>query len=235
MTAPIRAFIGYDKAEDDAWHVAASTMQKNTSAPVHITKLEQNWLRRVGLYRRHVFEADGQMYDTVDRLPFSTEFSYTRFLVPSLCQTGWALFCDSDFLWRGDVEKLMNLADDKYAVMVVKHQFSPPEMTKMRGQMQTRYKYKNWSSMMLFNCDHYQCQGLTPFTVNTRSGAYLQQFQWVDDLAIGSIPVEWNWLAGYSDSRVDPQAVHFTAGTPNMEGYGGAPYADEWLEAWAAL
>jgi hypothetical protein len=38
----------------------------------------------------------------------STEFIYTRFLVPYLNNyQGWALFCDSDFLWFCDPTEIL--------------------------------------------------------------------------------------------------------------------------------
>ena len=49
----------------------------------------------------------------------------------------------------------------------------------MDGAVQTVYPRKNWSSLMLFNCDHPAVRALTPDVVNRESGAYLHRMQWV--------------------------------------------------------
>ena len=68
----------------------------------------------------------------------STEFVYSRFLTPYLNgYKGIALFCDSDFLWQSDVNELLDYYDSKYSVMCVKHNYTPPESTKMDGKAQT--------------------------------------------------------------------------------------------------
>ena len=55
-----------------------------------------------------------------------TEFTYTRFLVPYLSNyEGWAMFCDSDFLWFCDVEEVFKkYANDNLAVCCVKHNYT---------------------------------------------------------------------------------------------------------------
>ena len=64
----------------------------------NIVPLMEPILRRIGLYRRsyRVFPHDTkQRYDQFDNKPFSTDFTFTRFLVPALNQyQGWALFMD---------------------------------------------------------------------------------------------------------------------------------------------
>ncbi len=75
---------------------------------------------------------------------------------------GWALFCDCDFLWLGDVAELLKFADATKALHCVQHDYRPTETTKMDGQVQTVYPRKNWSSLMLFNCDHPSVRKLTP-------------------------------------------------------------------------
>ena len=58
----------------------------------------------------------------------STEFSFSRFLVPHLCNyEGWAIFMDCDMMVVDDIKNLWNLRDNKYAVMCVKHQHKPKE------------------------------------------------------------------------------------------------------------
>jgi hypothetical protein len=225
----LRVFIGYDGRNDDAYRVCRRSLVDRSSKAVHVTPLRIQALEHMGLYRRTWHTSDGQFVDDRDGRPFSTEFSFTRFLVPALCQwEGWALFCDGDFLWRADSAELFALADPTHALMVVKHNHAPEEARKMRGQLQTRYHRKNWSSLMLFNAGHPANRYLTPFRVNVAPGQWLHALSWLQDGEIGALPEAWNWLEGHSPPEVTPKAVHFTRGTPNMPGYGAVAHADEW-------
>jgi hypothetical protein len=231
----MRVFIGYDHEEDTAAQVCRLSLLKHSSIPLDIQFLDQGLLRRAGLYSRGFYTDHGQRHDMADGKPFSTEFTFTRFLVPALCQwQGVALFCDSDMLWRGDVAALLALHDERYAVQLVKHYYHPPEGRKMRsGQQQTRYHRKNWSSLMLMSCE--RCEMLIPPMVNSFPGSYLHGFRWLPDDLIGELPLAWNWLSGHSPITTQPEVVHFTLGTPDVPGYDEAPYADEWWQAYGEL
>ena len=70
----------------------------------------------------------------------STQFTYSRFLVPHLMNyKGWAVFCDCDFIFLNDVKNLMENLDTSKAVYCVKHDYTPKEKHKMDGQKQTIY------------------------------------------------------------------------------------------------
>jgi hypothetical protein len=172
------------------------------------------------------------VYDRVHDPLASTEFTYTRFLVPYLCgYQGWALFMDCDMLCRADVAPLLDRADDRYAALCVQHEHNPPDLLKMGGKPQTRYPRKNWSSLVLWNCGHPANRTLTPGLVNAASGAFLHRFQWLDDTLIGSLPQEWNWLVGWSRGG-EPKILHFTAGIPGIhDGCSSSEYADEYFAA----
>ena len=168
----------------------------------------------------------------------STEFTYSRFLTPYLAGfEEWALFCDCDFLFFGDLAKLKQYEDSSYAVRCVKHNYKPKNSQKMDGVVQTQYPRKNWSSFMFFNCAHPSTQNLTVERVNTEGGAYLHRMQWAQDEEIGGIPETWNWLEGWSEkpSSGYPNAVHYTSGGPWFEDYQNVDYADEWLNALAEV
>ena len=168
----------------------------------------------------------------------ATEFTYTRFLTPALAgYQGWALFCDCDFLWLGDIAGLLDYTRSQKAVYCVQHDYRPTEKTKMDGAVQTVYPRKNWSSLMLFNCDHPSVRGLTPEVVNRESGAYLHRMQWAKDDEIGALPVDWNWLEGWNEkpSLGTPKAVHFTRGGPWFEQWRNVDYGDLWLAERAAM
>lgn len=60
----------------------------------------------------------------------------------------------------------------------------------MDGHVQTLYPRKNWSSLMLFSCDHPSVRKLTPGVVNTRDRFFLRRLQCVSDQDIGALPYE---------------------------------------------
>lgn len=238
MQDTLPVFIGYDSREHDAALVCEHSMRGRSSAPLLIQRLHEPSLRHVGLYGRDWTADGGQKTDAIDGKPFSTNFSFSRFLTPALMQhRGWALFVDCDFLFLGDVAELFAEADPRYAVQVVKHRM--PEITgvKMDGQAQQPYFRKNWSSCVLWNCGHASNQRLTPTVVNSRPGQWLHGFSWLDDHEIGDLPPDWNWLAGVDqipDHGRAPRAIHFTLGSPDMPGHEDAPYSDLWRTELAA-
>jgi lipopolysaccharide biosynthesis glycosyltransferase len=231
-------WIGFDPREADAFAVARNSTLRRLTAPIPVHGLMLADLQARGLYTRPMMrQANGGLWDKISNAPCSTEFSLSRFWVPLLAKTGWALFMDSDMLVRCSLARLFELADPSKAVMVVKHDHTPTDAIKMDGQIQTAYPRKNWSSLALFNCDHPANRYLVPDTLNALPGRDLHGFCWLRDEDIGELPVEWNWLAGHSDPAVNPRIVHFTDGIPSMDGYSDAPYADEWraeLRRWAA-
>lgn len=233
----LSVWIGYDPREAAAFAVARSSIKRHATIPVPVHGLVLNDLREKGLYTRPHERRGCQLWDVISDAPCATEFSNSRFLVPHLAGSGWALFMDCDMLVRGNIRELFDLCDPEKAVMVVKHNHQPPEGVKMDGQMQTRYARKNWSSVIAFNCDHPANKALTLEMVNELPGRDLHRFCWLEDDLIGELPVEWNWLAGHSDPAVDPKIVHHTEGSPCLPGYEDAPFADEWraeLARWAA-
>ena len=204
----MKVFVGYDTREDIAYQVCKhSIIRRNKD--IDVRPLVQKDLRNAGWYTR-----------PNDKLA-STEFTFTRYLVPELMNfQGWAIFCDSDIIFLNDVKELFELADDRYAVMCVKHDYTPAEGTKMDGQTQTVYPRKNWSSVMMFNCSHPSNKILDQDLVNSPeiNGAYLHRFSWLKDEEIGELPYEWNYLAGWYKEGT-PKALHYTEGGPWFENY----------------
>lgn len=232
MFAP-RVFIGYDGREPKGYEVTLRSLLAHTDpAGVRVQPLLAAHLRGQGLYWRPEVFRQGIRYDVISDAPMSTEFALTRFLVPALCDfEGWAVFCDCDFLWRADVAALFALADPAKAVQVVQHNYAPVDVMKMDSQPQAAYPRKNWSSLILWNCAHPAHQELDIEDINTVPGIKLHAFWWLADCLIGALPEQWNWLEGISPTTgpaVEPKAVHFTRGTPDMPGYENVPYADEW-------
>jgi lipopolysaccharide biosynthesis glycosyltransferase len=196
-----------------------SIISRNENAEV--VPLIQKDLRNLGWYSR-----------PVDALA-STEFTFTRFLIPELMKhNGWALFCDCDIIFLDDVKHLFDQADEKYAVMCVKHDYTPVEGIKMDGQKQTIYPRKNWSSVVLWNCGHPSNKRVNKQMVNDLdlTGAYFHRFSWLNDNEIGELKPEWNWLVGWHQEPKDgrPKAIHYTEGGPWFENYRNCEYSKEW-------
>jgi len=212
----IRVFIGYDPREAIAWSVLAHSIHVRATEPVSVAPLMLSQLSGVFGRERHPLQ--------------STDFAFTRFLVPYLSGfEGWSIFTDCDMLVLDDIARLWRLRDERFAVMVVKHDHQPRESVKFLGQPQTQYPKKNWSSVMLFN--NARCAALTPEYVNRASGLELHQFKWLDSEAlIGELPRRWNHLVGYYKPTRDVSLVHYTLGGPYFEEYRDCEYASEWQQ-----
>lgn len=223
-----RIFIGYDEREAQAYDVCVNSMRGRSRNRLHIEPLIAQELESGGIYYRPYDDIAGQRIDRNDGKAFSTDFAFTRFLVPFLSKwKGTALFCDSDFLWRADVMDLFSELDRRYAVQVVKHDFTPKESTKMRGQRQEGYPRKGWSSLCLWNLEHPANLALTPEVVNSESGRWLHGFGWLADDQIGALDPSWNTLEGIDD-EANPKGLHYTRGTPDIPGFEDSAFADEW-------
>lgn len=228
----IKIFIGYDSREDIAYQVCKQSILDTAKYPnnIEIYPLKQQDLRDRGLYTRK------------EDTKASTEFTFTRFLVPELCNfEGYALFIDCDFLFKKDVRNLWAEIKDSiekgknYALMCVQHEYTPKTTTKMDGKEQHIYPRKNWSSCMVFNCAHPSNRQLNKKMVNDESltGADFHRFTWLQDSEIGRLHHEWNWLVGYykETERETPAAIHYTDGGPWFKSYRLCEYAADWYLA----
>lgn len=205
----IRVVIGYDSNETVSFHVLSHSIMRHSSVPVSITPM---MLKQLPMTRKR----DPKQ---------STEFSFSRFLVPYLCgYEGSAIFVDCDFLCRHDLAKLVVSPTD--AVSVVKHEYTPKNEDKFLGNRQTAYSKKNWSSLMVFN--NALCRKLTPEYVNSASGLELHQFKWTDESKIGAIDPSWNHLVGEYAPNPAAKMVHFTLGGPWFAKYRDCEYSAEW-------
>ena len=235
--------------------MARNSVKRFLSKSIPVYGLVLSDLIAKGLYTRPIewrpSAADKPiMWDVISDAPMSTEHANARFLVPhlqrlcarvsfkplgesearySLQPAGWAAFMDGDMLARANLVRACDGLDGSKAVYCVHHNHAPTNAVKMDGQVQTSYGRKNWSSFVLFNCDHpSNKEKLTVEMVNTLPGRDLHRFCWLKDEEIGELGPEWNWLVGHSDPAVDPKVIHFTDGVPDMIGYEDAPFADKW-------
>jgi len=223
VAKPVPIFIGYDRRERAAVNVLIDSLYQHSSIPLSITPLVASQLEVEQFYWR-------------ERDPLqSTEFSFTRFLVPYLNDyEGWAIFMDCDMLCRGDIKALWEQRNDAFAVMCVQHKHVPVETVKFLGEVQSSYPKKNWSSLMIFNCS--RCTALSLDYVNSASGLDLHRFHWLtSEQEIGALQGAWNHLIDVQDpsQAITSQLPHWTLGGPwfrDQRTMGGS-LAAEWFAA----
>lgn len=230
----MKVYIGYDQREQLAYDVAVHSLHAHRW-DCEVIPLKAERLYDYGLLRRPT-DRRGQLYDIPSGANASTDFAISRFLVPHLCQEGWALFVDCDVVFMDDVAKLFDLADPSKAVQVVQHAPLQGTGVKMDGQSQSVYGRKNWSSVMLFNCDHPANRRLSLQDVNERPGRDLHRFYWLADHEIGELPASWNWLVNVQDKPESPAIAHFTLGTPNLtDALRDTEHSDIWWNAYRRM
>lgn len=186
--SPLKIMIGHDSRQPLSANVLANSIYRRSSLPVSIAMLDIKTLpiKRQGL----------------------TEFTYSRYLVPWLCDyQGWGLFLDSDMLVMADIAELFSCADESKAVMVVKNA--------------QRFE---WPSLMLFNCA--KCTSLTPKYVENYGSP--QDFGWAQG-AVGELPKEWNHCVGY-DEPAPAKLAHYTQGIPLWFETSDCEYSKEWMD-----
>ena len=214
MSVALDIYIGFDRNEIVSYHVLCQSILEKSSRPVRFTPLNLRNLSSCFSRDRNALQ--------------STEFSFSRFLVPYLSGfAGWSLFLDCDMLAMTDFSELFDLADPTKAVMVCKHDYQPKEDSKFLGQVQTKYEKKNWSSCILFN--NAKCRALSPEYVNSATGLELHQFKWLESEGqIGDIPLDWNYLVDCGSEVEHVSFVHYTLGGPFFKEFYNVEYAPEW-------
>jgi lipopolysaccharide biosynthesis glycosyltransferase len=210
---PIPIFVGYDPREAVAYHTCANSIIRQASQPVAIIPLALN------LFNDYTeTHTDG-----------SNQFIYSRFLVPHLMgYTGHAIFMDGDMIVRGDIVELWEQRSAYYDVQVVKHDYKTKMTEKYLGAKNENYPRKNWSSVILWNCNSHPNRRLTPEFVQQSTGAQLHRFTWIDDSRIGELPPEWNWLPDEYGANLNAKLLHYTLGTPCFHEFATTPQSDEW-------
>jgi hypothetical protein len=207
----LKLFCGYDPKEAIGFHVFCQSLIERSSIDVQIIPLS-------GIQR------DG-----------TKAFTYSRFLVPEMCNfRGQAIYLDaSDMLMLDDIADLQALFDPTFSVQVVKHDYHTQHSRKFIGSeyesKNEDYPRKNWSSVILWNCEHFSNQILTQEYVSKQSGAHLHRFGWLKDDKIGELPNCWNVLVGEM-YNTDTKIAHFTLGIPDLANYDLCDYSDQWYE-----
>jgi lipopolysaccharide biosynthesis glycosyltransferase len=210
---PIPIFIGYDPREAIAFHTCVNSIVRHASQPVSIMPLALN---------------NFQDY-TETHTDGSNQFIYSRFLVPHLMDyQGQAIFMDGDMIVRGDIAELWAMRDLGKDVQVVKHDYKTRMPVKYLGSKNEDYPRKNWSSVMIFNCQNFPTRKLTPEYIQKSTGAHLHRFEWTTDDRVGALPPEWNWLPDEYGANSDAKLLHYTLGTPCFHEFATTTMADEW-------
>ena len=220
MSEIVDIIVGFDQREAVAYHTFTQSVIENSTVPVRFLPLSISSLSN---YKE--VHKDG-----------SNEFIYSRFLVPYMMNfKGWAIYADGDMVCLEDIKKLWNLRDNKYAVQVVKHDYKTKITEKYWGNKNEDYPRKNWSSLILWNCEHKSHKVLTPDFIENQSGAFLHRFSWIKDEEIGSIDKEWNWLALEYEEKEDINLIHYTIGTPCFKEYSNTSLSSFWKKSFANM
>lgn len=204
MTIPI--YVGYDAREAVAFHVFCHSVLANTRARVQFIPISGE--QRAGESNRFIYER----YNAARHAGFR----------------GRAIYADSDMLLRpgADIEELYDLAEPYCAVTVAQHNYETKFPVKYWGQKNENYPRKNWSSLMVIDCNHAAWQ---------RGGKYDHRFAFLgDDNLIGELPLEWNWLVGEYGYEEGVKLAHYTLGIPPYFDYSGTDsekFVAEWWEA----
>jgi lipopolysaccharide biosynthesis glycosyltransferase len=209
----INLMIGFDQREAIAYHVFCQSVIDKSTLPIQFMPLALNLINNYS-----ELHSDG-----------SNTFIYSRFLTPSLMDfKGWAIYADGDMICKEDLAKLWSIRDATKAVQVVKHDYKTKFSTKYLSNKNENYPRKNWSSLILWNCEHPKNQILTPEFIQERSGAYLHRFSWLNDDEIGGLEPEWNWLAIEYDENPNAKLIHYTLGTPCFLDYQASSMSFHW-------
>ncbi len=232
MNENLKIYIGYDSNQNNP-----PLYNKVVNSPYEVCKKSiENHNRNIEIVPIRLQQLiDDGVYTREHDSKATTEFTYSRFLVPYLNNyKGKALFIDSDFLWQCDIEELLEFYNSENSVSCVKHDYTPRSKTKMDGIKQSNYPRKNWSSLMLFNCEHDDCKKLTPELIATETPQYLHRFNWTSDELVGEIPLEYNFLEGDYDVIDNPKVIHYTNGGPWYKTWDG-DYRKNWIDIYDTL
>jgi hypothetical protein len=249
MSKTYHIFLGYDDREHEAFQVAKYSLEKRSSVDIKVHKLSHKELREKGLLYRPsmVVGHTGQYVDAVDGRPFSTQFTFSRFLLPEIYKTledkdksPLVMFADSDFLFLDDIGNLFKLIEDQKLknegespLYCVQHNYNPQSKFKMDNVEQHTYNMKLWAALMVFDMDNIENQKLNKELVNTSGGRDLMHFYWIDDPnSIGNIPERWQYIPNHSEKNTsDPiAALHWTEGGPYFKNHRDVKYSRAWFD-----
>ena len=219
----LKIFIGYDPKESVAFHVLSHSLLERSSKPISIVPINLRNLKN--LYSRQHDQRQ------------SNEFSFSRFLVPYLCNyEGFGVYMDCDMLALGDISTVLNDIDENHAVSVVKHDYESKVKVKYLGNKQYSYPRKNWSSFIVWNCAHPSNNTVNPDFIGDADAATLHRFLWLKDEEIGELSVRWTWLVGeYDNPTEDIKVLHWTLGGPYFDDYSNTEFSEQWRKEFESM
>lgn len=205
----LRVFIGYDPREASAYYTCQQSIIEHCADPTRLSFTPVTGPLRDG----------------------SNAFIYARFLVPYLCGfVGSAVFLDGDMLVRTDIADLFAQPLIGIGARVVKHDYKTKYPVKYLGYPNQDYPRKNWSSVILWNCNYFPNRCLTPEYIESHDGKHLHRFSWLADHQIGELHATWNKLVLEQDLNHNDKLRHFTIGIPAFQEYADCDGAEEWHE-----
>lgn len=217
MDNTITLVVGFDQREAIAYHVFCQSVLESSNSPIRFIPLSDNLVKN---YKE-------------THLDGSNQFIYSRFLAPYLNEyRGWVIFADGDMVCQADITDLWNLRDESKAVQVVKHDYKTKAQIKYLGNKNENYPRKNWSSLILWNCEHPANRVLTPDFIQSQPGSFLHRFSWLSDELIGELPMEWNWLAIEYPENPAAKIIHYTLGTPCFKDYSKESMSHIWFQVY---
>jgi lipopolysaccharide biosynthesis glycosyltransferase len=209
----IPIFIGYDPREAIVFHVCVNSIIRHSTTPVQIIPLALSLFQD---YKET--HTDG-----------SNAFIYSRFLVPYLSNwLGHAIYIDGDMVVKSDITKLWHMRNFLMDIQVVKHDYKTRMPVKYLGSKNEDYPRKNWSSVIIWNCESHPNRCLTPEYIMKSTGSHLHRFEWLQDDRIGSIPIEWNWLPDEFGPNPNAKLLHYTLGAPCFKEFADTDMAEDW-------
>jgi hypothetical protein len=165
----------------------------------------------------------------------TNQFTLSRFLVPYFMgYKGRAVFADAaDMICLADVAELKEMLDSMDgAVGVVKHEYKTKNPVKyIDTEMESPnldYPRKNWSSLMLINCEHESWRFLTPDVFEKTKMLDFLKLNFISPEDIVEIDRKWNVLVDEGQDTSGAKILHWTAGIPGFEYYKDAPEAHLW-------
>ena len=192
----VRVFVGSDRSQDLAVEVLAYSIRQHTNLPVEVTSMSSLSLPEPNDVRQGS----------------RTNFSFTRFAIPSLCNyQGRAIYMDADMQVFKDIDELWNLSfegEEKIQILEdIPEEYQPEE-----GQLGAPKKRKKQSSVMLLDCS--RLDWVAEDIIAGLDGDYTYD-QLLSDICIlkpeeigWRVPWEWNSLETHIPGKT--ALTHYT-------------------------
>ncbi|MEW6155100.1 MAG: hypothetical protein AB1673_14115 [Actinomycetota bacterium] len=212
LVEPLRVFIGTEPSHVVAHRVLEYSIRKSASVPVEIVPM-------LGLKTPMPKDAANRP---------ATEFSFCRFLIPSLCNyRGRAVYVDADMLVFGDVAELAEVPFGGAKVLCT-NQAEPPAA--WAGN--PAFHPGRHTAVMVLDCERLDWD-VEEIVAGLDAGQYTYS-QLMSELCIlgpgeisDTLPVEWNHLERYEPGVT--RLLHYTVAPTQPWRNDENPLADIWM------